>query len=289
LLTTKVCASLVSKLSSQYLGQIVQILINLSHFTIACHELETLLTTARSSSVNPGPPISLRATTQFSQHQKTAENRIFELVNSKVSDLIETAEYDWLSRQPPVEPSNYIQTLTRYLSNIINSVLLSLPSSLKDLMLFNAISHTASSILSLPLSPSVERITTTSISQMSMDISHFRSYVETLPNNSILLESLDELVQTVALMLTDQPDEFYDISLRNKKYRNVDPLKGPQLLEKVVHVEVRSPTAGGVGGQDRGANGGNGGGMQSPGLSQQGSRAPNTFAALQNRFMHSGR
>ena len=40
LLTTKVCASLVSKLSSQYLGQIVQILINLSHFTTACHELE---------------------------------------------------------------------------------------------------------------------------------------------------------------------------------------------------------------------------------------------------------
>jgi hypothetical protein len=113
-----------------------------------------------------------------------------------------------------------------------------------------------------------------------MDISHFRSYVETLPNNSILLESLDELIQTVALMLTDQPDEFYDISLRNKKYRNVDPLKGPQLLEKVVHVEVRSPIA---------DNGGNGGGMQSPGVGQQGSRAPNTFAALQNRFMHSGR
>lgn len=289
LLTTKVCASLVSKLSSQYLGQIVQILINLSHFTTACRELETLLTTARSSSLNPGPPISLRATSQFSMHQKTAENRIFELVNSKVSDLIETAEYDWLSREPPTEPSNYILTLTRYLANIINSVLLSLPSSLKDLMLFNAISHTASSILSLPLNPSVERITTTSISQLGMDISHFRSYVETLPNNSILLESLDELVQTVALMSTNQPDEFYDISLRNKKYRNVDPLKGPQLLEKVVHVDVRSPTGGG--GHDRGGSG-NAGGLQSPGLSHSGSsggRGTNTFAALQNRFMHSGR
>jgi len=286
---TKVCASLVSKLSSQYLGQIVQILINLSHFTTACHELETLLTTARSSSLNPGPPISLRATTQFSTHQKTAENRIFELINSKVSDLIETAEYDWLSREPPTEPSNYILTLTRYLSNIINSVLLSLPSSLKDLMLFNAISHTASSILSLPLSPSVERITTTSISQLSMDISHFQSYVETLPNNSILMESLDELVQTVALMSTDQPEEFYDISLRNKKYRNVDPLKGPQLLEKVVHVEVRSPVSGG--GHDRGSNGT--AGLQSPGLSHSGSSGgrggANTFAALQSRFMHSGR
>lgn len=284
LLCTKVCASLVSKLSSQYLGQIVQILINLSHFTTACHELETLLTSARTSA-QAGPAITLRATSQFFQHQKTAENRIFELVNSKVSDLIETAEYDWLSRQPPTEPSNYILTLTRYLANIINSVLLSLPSSLKDLMLFNAISYTASSILSLPLSPSIERITTTAIAQLSMDIDHFRSYVETLPNNSILLESLDELIQTVALMSTDQPDEFYDISLRNKKYRNVDPLKGPQLLEKVVHVHVQSPTTGV--GHDRGSGAGT---PQSPASGHQGSMRSNaTFAALQNRFMNTGR
>lgn len=288
LLTTKVCASLVAKLSSQYLGQIVQILINLSHFTTACHELEGLLATARSSSLSAGPSISLRATAQFSTHQKTAENRIFELVNSKVSDLIETAEYDWLSRESPVEPSNYILTLTRYLSNIINSVLLSLPSSLKDLMLFNAISHTASSILALPLSPSVERITTTSIAQLGMDVAHFQSYVTTLPNNSILLESLDELVQTIALMSTDQPDEFYDISLRNKKYRNVDPLKGPQLLEKVVHVEARTP----VSASSAHRHGDSNGGIQSPGLSHSGSmggRTPNTFAALQNRFMPGGR
>jgi hypothetical protein len=303
LLTTKVCASLVNKLSSQYLGQIVQILINLSHFTTACHELERLLATARaSSSTSMGPhTISLRATSQFSMHQKTAENRIFELVNMKVSDLIETAEYDWLCRSPPTEPSNYIVTLTRYLSNIINSVLLSLPSSLKDLMLFNAISHTASSILSLPLSESVSRITTTSIAQLNLDISHFRSYVQTLPNNSILLESLDELIQTVALMATDQPDEFYDISLRNKKYRNVDPLKGPQLLEKVVHVqEVHSPVVGGggggggggfggVGASDRNSSGGAGSMSSQGGLGHTGSTGKNTFAALQNRFMHGGR
>ncbi|KIW16922.1 hypothetical protein PV08_04112 [Exophiala spinifera] len=286
LLCTKVCASLVSKLSSQYLGQIVQILINLSHFTTACHELETLLASARTSA-QAGPAITLRATSQFFQHQKTAENRIFELVNSKVSDLIETAEYDWLSRDAPAEPSNYILTLTRYLANIINSVLLSLPSSLKDLMLFNAISYTASAILSLPLSPSVERITTTAIAQLSMDIDHFRSYVETLPNNSILLECLDELIQTVALMSTDQPDEFYDISLRNKKYRNVDPLKGPQLLEKVVRVPVQSPTAGN--GHNRGSSSGTPG-PQSPASGHQVSMRGNaTFAALQNRFMNSGR
>lgn len=257
LLTTKVCNSLITRLSSQYLGQVVQILINLDHFEIACHELEKLLIQARRSSTTPLPvvgtsgaatstnrPISTRegsaaihlaATTAFATHKKTAENRIFELVNSKVSDLIETSDYDWLTHNyPPPEPSEYIEALTQYLSNIMSSVLLSLPNELKNLMLFNAISHTASAILALPLVESVSRITTSAVAQLRLDVEELVKYVETLPTAPILLESLDELRQTVALMETDSPEEFYDISLRNKKYRGVDPLKGPVLLEKVV-------------------------------------------------------
>ena len=94
LLSEKVCRSLVERLSSQYLGQIVQILINLEHFETACQELEQLLVAARSSS-SIGGSIVLNATEEFRGHKKTAEKRIFELVNSKIDDLIETAEYDW--------------------------------------------------------------------------------------------------------------------------------------------------------------------------------------------------
>jgi len=94
LLSEKVCKSLVERLSSQYLGQIVQILINLEHFETACQELEQLLVAARSSS-SIGGNIVLGATEEFRSNKKTAEKRIFELVNSKIDDLIETAEYDW--------------------------------------------------------------------------------------------------------------------------------------------------------------------------------------------------
>lgn len=92
-MTEKVCRSLVERLSSQYLGQIVQILINLEHFEIACQELEQLLIRARSSSA--GGPLKLNATEEFRNSKKIAEKRIFELVNSKIDDLIDTAEYDW--------------------------------------------------------------------------------------------------------------------------------------------------------------------------------------------------
>ena len=49
LLSEKVCQSLVDRLSSQYPGQIVQILTNLGHFETACAELQDLLFEARSS------------------------------------------------------------------------------------------------------------------------------------------------------------------------------------------------------------------------------------------------
>ena len=94
LLSEKVCRSLIERLSTQYLGQIVQILINLEHFEIACQELEQLLGAARSNA-SAGGSILLKATEEFRGSKKTAEKRIFELVNSKIDDLIETAEYDW--------------------------------------------------------------------------------------------------------------------------------------------------------------------------------------------------
>jgi hypothetical protein len=94
LLCEKVCRSLVDRLSSQYPGQIVQILTNFEHFETACTELQTLLFEARSST-SATRPVVLRALEQFRAGKKTAEKRIFELVNSKIDDLVETAEYDW--------------------------------------------------------------------------------------------------------------------------------------------------------------------------------------------------
>lgn len=40
-----------------------------------------------------------------------------------------------------------MQTLTQYLSNIMNTVLLGLPTEIKELIYFDALSHAASMIL----------------------------------------------------------------------------------------------------------------------------------------------
>ncbi|KAF4162005.1 hypothetical protein CNMCM6936_002692 [Aspergillus lentulus] len=231
LLSNQVCDTLVERLSSQYLGQIVQILINLEHFESACRELEELLAAARSQGA-AGGPISLRATEKFRSNKKSAEKRIFEVVNSKIDDLIETAEYDWMALTPPTEPSNYMQTLTRFLSNIMNSTLLGLPTEIKELIYFDALSHAANMILAQPLSSDVKSINPNGVIALAKDVEYLFQFVDSL-GVPILRENLDELQQTVHLMQADNTDEFYDISTRNKKYGRVDAINGPILLEKL--------------------------------------------------------
>lgn len=232
LLCQKVCQSLLDRLSSQYPGQIVQILTNLTHFETACLELESLLYEARSSpSATSNAPLPLSATEKFRNAKKAASDRIFELVNSKIDDLIEIAEYDWMAREPKREPSQYMLELTRYLSNIMSSVLLALPTEIKEFIYFDALSHASNSILSLPLHPTTKKISPAAVKTLATDVRYLVDFVEGL-GNPILMENLDELSQTVALMGTENSDEFFDVAQRNRKYGKVDMLKGPELLEK---------------------------------------------------------
>jgi hypothetical protein len=243
LLCENVCKSLVERLASQYPGQIVQILTNLEHFETACIELQQLLFDARASASATGPVI-LQATEDFKAAKKRASDRIFELVNSKIDDLIETAEYDWMATKPSNEPSNYMQELTRYLSNIMNSVLLALPTDIKEFIYFDALSHASTAILDLTLDDGVRRITPAAVATLATDTAFLSSFVESL-NNPILMENLDELTQTVALMGTDNSDEFFDIAQRNRKYGKVDSMKGAILIDKVTEgaqVAAQSPT-----------------------------------------------
>ncbi|KAL2188254.1 exocyst complex subunit Sec15-like protein [Thermothelomyces heterothallicus CBS 203.75] len=233
LLTDIVCQSLVEQLNSQYLGQIVQILTNLEYFEVACQKLEKLLIHGRSST-SAGGPVTLKATELFRNHRKTAEKRIFELVNSKIDDLVDTSDYDWqvTATTKPTQPSSYMMTLTRFLENNMSSTLLGLPREIKELIYFDALSHAANKILALPLSPDVKKINPNGVAAMALDVQYLTDFVSKLDNAFMLEQNLDELQQTVALMQSENHEEFYDISIRNKKYGRVDATNAPILLEK---------------------------------------------------------
>jgi hypothetical protein len=138
------------------------------------------------------------------------------------------------------EPSNYMRELTRFLSDNMTTVLVGLPTEIKELIYFDALSHAATMILSLPLSPDVKKINPNGVAALAKDVQYLSSFVDTL-GNPILQENLDELQQTVGLMHASNSDEFYDIATRNKKYGRVDAMHGPALLEKLTH-SVQTPT-----------------------------------------------
>lgn len=235
LLVDKICKTLVERLSSQYPGQIVQILTNLDHFEQACKDLEDLLVEARSSSSAAGP-IKLNATNQIDAAKRKAEKRIFELVNSKIDDLIETAEYDWLSTYIPDGASPYMQELTQYLSSIMHSVLLGLPEHIKEQIYIEALNHISTALLSLPLDPGVRRISGQAVTAYKLDVDDLIQFVNSLSEASILLGGLDQLRQTTDLMTlaaTGKGEEFFDSSISGTRFPKVDKIKGAELLEKV--------------------------------------------------------
>lgn len=82
----------------------------------------------------------------------------------------------------------------------------------------------------------MKRINPNGVAALAKDVAYLAEFVDSLENAVILQGLLDELQQTVNLMQTDNPDEFYDISIRNRKYGRVDALEGPKLLEKFVAV-----------------------------------------------------
>jgi hypothetical protein len=235
LLSDRLCGTLVDRLTSQYPGQIVQILTNLDHFELACKDLERLLVEARSRSSAAGP-ITLRATSHFAVAKKRAETRIFQLVNSKIDDLIETAEYDWTSTHVPAEPSEYLQELTRYLSNIMSSVLLGLPETVKKQIYHEALGHTSAALLSLPLDPGVTKISPQVVTAYKMDVDELISFVNSLPDAETLRTALTKLSQTTDLMTccaAGKAEEFFDISRNAARFDQVDKMNGTELLGKI--------------------------------------------------------
>jgi hypothetical protein len=81
------------------------------------------------------------------------------------------------------------------------------------------------------LSPEVRRINPNGVAALAKDVEYLSTFVDGL-GVPILRENLDELQQTVNLLQSENTDEFYDISTRNKKYGRVDAMNGPILLEK---------------------------------------------------------
>lgn len=131
-----------------------------------------------------------------------------------------------------------MQELTRYLSNIMHTVLLGLPISLKSLIYFDALGHISSSLLALPLGEHIKTISPQAVIAFRLDSEYLFNFVKSV-DDKVLEDGLDELVQTTDLMgmvgdmgREKAEEQFFDVEKGRKRFGKVDKMSGAELLEK---------------------------------------------------------
>ncbi|KAF9361509.1 hypothetical protein BGX34_007109, partial [Mortierella sp. NVP85] len=144
LLIQHVHAVWLKKLESRELSQVAQIFINLEYFQAACSDFEQMLTSKRSTSDNT--KVVLQATSLFKETRKSAETRISELVKSKIDDILELAEYEWLPTSVGEGTSDYLQDLVNFLDIVMKEKFQNLPDGVKVTAYYDALDHLISQL-----------------------------------------------------------------------------------------------------------------------------------------------
>ena len=141
----------------------------------------------------------------------------------------------------------------------------------------------------MPLSDEVVQFNHNAVSDLDLDVSYLQSFVKRLEGQALMLPAVfDELRQTVDLLKSGNTDDFYDISIRMRKYTNVDPLNGPRLVEKLVPAGRAPGSAGGMNGGGGGPGGGGGGsGGGSGGANDSRPKTPGTAQGVSSSLLSS--
>ncbi|KAF9949893.1 hypothetical protein BGZ72_008346 [Mortierella alpina] len=227
------------KLESRNLSQISQIIINLEYFQTACGDFEQLLTESRSTSDTT--KISLQATSLFRETRKNAEKRVSELVNSKIDDILELAEYDWLPAEIQDLHSTYLQELVSFLSIVMSATLQNLPDSIKTFVYYDALEHLASMLHNIFTDPSVKHINQNFVAVFDMDIRYLEDFVATLDNLNVV-ETFLPLRQLITLLLSENTEDYMDPQIRSQHYARVKAEDVTRMLEKLMTAPVAATT-----------------------------------------------
>ncbi|KAG0235982.1 hypothetical protein BGX31_004103 [Mortierella sp. GBA43] len=200
------------KLESRELSRVAQIFINLEYFQGACGEFEQLLMKNRSDNAK----ISLQATGLFKETRKNAEKRISELVNSKIDDILELAEYECAKLE-------------------------NLPDNIRTFVYYDALEHLASQLHHIFTDPNVKHINQNFIAMFNKDIQYLEDFVATLdiPN---VIETFVPLRQLINLLLSENMEEYTDPNIRSRSYPQVRPDDVTRMVGKLMTAPVVATT-----------------------------------------------
>jgi len=228
--------SLIRKMRSKSikLTQVVQIYHDMGFYIKACDEFEQELVRKKSSKTANDINLS-HVKTKFMDSQKLAEEKIFDIINEKIDMFVELSGYNWMPDKAAPEPSSYIQDIINWLETIITTTLNNLPESIKSFVYFDAFNHLSSSLLRYLTQQTggTQKMNIYFVETIDKDVSSIESFIESL-NNPMILDCFTELRQIINLLLSPNPENFLNPSVKNRLYYSISIHPLIILLEKLL-------------------------------------------------------
>lgn len=209
-----------------------------------------------------GGRVTLQATESFVTAKQSAEKRIYDMFNHKISEFIELAEYDFMptgtgtaAQSASKVPSPYLRDLVNFLTGVLYSTLDNLPNELKRFIYFEAFDHLANGMMvcirvssslsfhlsdpwhasvcqDLVLNPSVRRINMAFVDHFAGDVEFLERFVNGLGDANVQ-DTFVVLRQTINLLRAENPAEYLDTTTAHRRYNRLKKTDVLALMEKL--------------------------------------------------------
>ncbi|KAI9000170.1 exocyst complex subunit Sec15-like-domain-containing protein [Hyaloraphidium curvatum] len=230
LLSRNVNGALLQRLKGNNLTQVVQIVTNLTYYELACGEFERLVQEQRAA--YRSGKVTLHAVQTFRDTHKTAEKRIFQIINDKLDNFMELVDYDFVAPYAAQRPSAWLQDMVGWLSTTISSTLSALPAGMKSFVYFDIFDHLNNNFKKILLDPNIFQITPAFVETLNADVSYVEGFLATLGDANVV-ECFAEVRQLINLAQSEKPEDFATPQGRSKSYPRVRVTDAISLFEKL--------------------------------------------------------
>ncbi|CDK29876.1 unnamed protein product [Kuraishia capsulata CBS 1993] len=253
-LVNVILKDLKTKVNSTIREELSQSLINMEFFMNSVHEIEaqlnysdeSFLANVRTSSASTtGALIKLKSHKAFQEIRKETEDNLFALVDTKVNDLMDFAEWDWDTKQLNTNPTDFVQDIGQFLQMMFASTFSNLPHNIKSLLLIRTFDLLADHFMTfLKESPFY---TAEAIANFDRDVTYIESIINSLNDaeepeiaqneeatSSVSLQSMFMgLRQLINLLREGDLDGFKEDSIRMRKFNTIKPDEAILFMKKL--------------------------------------------------------
>ncbi|CAL0302415.1 unnamed protein product [Lupinus luteus] len=168
------------------------------------------------------------------------EEMLSGLLKAKVDGFMTLIDnVNWMTDEPSQSGNEYVNEVIMYLEILVSSAQQILPAQVLKRVLQRVLSHISDMIIGTLASDSVKKFTVNAITTIDVDIHLLESFAESqaplFPDGDVdqLKTALAESRQMVNLLLSNHPENFLNLVIRERSYNTLDRKKVVSISEKL--------------------------------------------------------